>query len=70
MENSIKIMTGNNTNINGLYRNNNKDKKYFYITPRFFDASMEYGSFITQESVMSKKIKNSDLMDEKKIKSY
>ena len=69
LENSIKTMTGNNTNINGLYRNNNKEKKYFYITPRFSDTSMGYGSFITQESVMSKITKNSDLSDERKNKN-
>ena len=70
LENSIKTMTGNITSINGLYRNNNKDKKYFYITPKFSDTSMEYGSFITQESVISKRTKNSDLNDERKNKNF
>jgi len=68
LENSIKTMTGNNTCTNALYRNNNKDKKYFYITPKFSDTSMEYGSFITQESIMSKGTKNYDLGDERKNK--
>ena len=68
LEKSIKTMSGNNTSINGLYRNNNKDKKYFYITPKFSNTSMEYGSFITQESVMSKRTKNSELSDERKNK--
>ena len=68
LENSIKTMTGNKTSTNGLYRNNNKDKKYFYITPKFSDASMEYGSFITQESIMSKGTKNPDFGDERKNK--
>ena len=68
LENSYKILTGNKTSTNELYRNNIKDKNYFYISPKFSNTSMVYDSFITQESVMSKK---SDLSGEKnKNKKY
>ena len=69
LANSYKTMTGNNTSINSLYRNNNKDKNYFYITPRFSNTSMGYDSVITQESVLSKRTnRQSDLSDERKNK--
>ena len=69
LANSYKAMTGNNTSINSLYRNKNKDKNYFYITPRFSNTSMGYDSVITQESVLSKRTnRQSDLSDERKNK--
>ena len=54
LANSIKAMTVNNTSINGLYRNNNKENNIFFTSPRISNNSMGYDSVITQESVMSK----------------
>ena len=69
LANSYKNMTGNNTSINSLYRNKNKDKNFLYITPRFSNTSMGYDSVITQESVLSKRTnRQSDLSDERKNK--
>ena len=69
LANSYKTMTENNTSINSLYRNNNKDKNYFFITPRFSNTSMGYDSVITQESILSKRSnRKSDLSGERKNK--
>ena len=66
LANSIKAMTVNNTSINGLYRNNNKENNIFFTSPRISNNSMGYDSVITQESVMSKQSnKKSDISGDK-----
>ena len=66
LANSIKSMTVNNTSINGLYRNNNKENNIFFTSPRISNNSMGYDSVITQESVMSKQSnKKSDISGDK-----
>ena len=67
LANSIKTMTVNNTSVNGLYRNTNKENNYFFTSPRFSNNSMVYDSVVTQESVLSKQSinKKTDISSDK-----
>ena len=64
---SYKIMSGYNTNINGLYRNRDNN----YLTPKFSNTSEVYDNIIKQESILGKISKKiSDINTKKNKKNY